>query len=70
MIPVAQLAALLAQIHGYWIVFVLALVALPLRSLLADSLSTHGYLLVPVQMLDGISAGLLGVAVPASSLAC
>ncbi len=69
MIPVALLAALLAQIHGYWIVFVLASVALPLRSLLAG-LIVNSWVLVPVQMLDGIGAGLLGVAVPASSLAC
>lgn len=63
MIPMALLAAKLAQSRGYWIVFVLALVALPLRGLIAASLSGF-WVLVPVQILDSVGAGLLGVAVP------
>lgn len=63
MIPMALLAAKLAQSRGYWIVFVLALAALPLRGLIAASL-TGFWVLVPVQILDGVGAGLLGVAVP------
>ena len=63
MIPMALLAAWLAHERGYWLVFVLALVALPLRGVIA-ALVTGPIGLVPVQMLDGVGAGLLGVAVP------
>jgi MFS family permease len=63
MIPMALLAAWLAGRRGYWLVFVLALVALPLRGALA-ALVTGPAGLVPVQILDGVGAGLLGVAVP------
>jgi MFS family permease len=63
MIPMAVLAARLAERRGYWIVFLLALLALPLRGAIAAFASGPGGL-VPVQMLDGVGAGLLGVAVP------
>lgn len=63
MIPMALLAAKLAQSRGYWIVFVLALAALPLRGLIAATFGGF-WVLVPVQVLDGVGAGLLGVAVP------
>lgn len=63
MIPMALLAARLAETRGYWIVLVLALVALPIRGLLAATI-TGPWGLVPVQMLDGVGAGLLGVATP------
>jgi MFS family permease len=63
MVPMAILAARLAETRGYWIVFVLALLALPLRGAIAASV-TGSLGLVPVQMLDGVGAGLLGVAVP------
>jgi len=63
MIPMALLAAKLAQSRGYWIVFVLALAALPLRGLIAASFGGF-WILIPVQVLDGVGAGLLGVAVP------
>jgi MFS family permease len=63
MIPMALLAARLAERRGYWIVFLLALVALPVRGLIA-ALVTGPFGLVPVQVLDGVGAGLLGVAVP------
>jgi MFS family permease len=63
MVPVALWASRLAQTRGYWIVFVLALAALPLRSLIAG-LIVDPWILVPVQILDGVGAGLLGVAVP------
>ena len=63
MIPMAILAARLAQSRGYWIVFLLALLALPLRGVIA-AVVTGPIGLVPVQMLDGVGAGLLGVAVP------
>lgn len=63
MVPMALLAARIAQRQGYWLIFVLALVALPVRGLLAGSIA-HPFVLVPVQVLDGVGAGLLGVAVP------
>jgi MFS family permease len=63
MIPIALAAAWIADKRGYWIVFILALVALPLRGGIA-ALVTGPIGLGPVQMLDGVGAGLLGVAVP------
>jgi MFS family permease len=63
MIAMALAAAHVAQRRGYWIVFVCALVALPLRGALAAS-ALGTWVLVPVQILDGVGAGLLGVAVP------
>jgi MFS family permease len=59
----ALFAARLAVSRGYWIVFVLALVALPIRGLLAGFIA-HPWVLLPVQVLDGVGAGMLGVAVP------
>jgi predicted MFS family arabinose efflux permease len=63
MVPMAILAARLAETRGYWIVFVLALLALPIRGVIA-AVVTGPQGLGPVQMLDGVGAGLLGVAVP------
>jgi MFS family permease len=63
MVPMAILAARLAETRGYWVVFVLALLALPVRGAVAG-LVTDPAGLVPVQVLDGVGAGLLGVAVP------
>ncbi|MDI2090642.1 MFS transporter [Commensalibacter oyaizuii] len=63
MIPMALLAARLAQTKGYKLVFIFALMALPIRGLLAG-LIQHPYVVLPVQVLDGVGAGLMGVAVP------
>lgn len=66
MIPMALLAARLAQTQGYRLVLLIALAALPLRGLIAAA-ATHwdiGIGLYPVQILDGVGAGLLGVATP------
>jgi MFS family permease len=63
MVPVALLAARVAQSQGYWTVFLLALIALPIRGVTA-CLVTGPLGLVPVQILDGVGAGILGVAVP------
>ncbi|MFP5077612.1 MFS transporter [Rhizobium sp. YIM 134829] len=63
MIPVALLAAGFAGRRGYFLLLVAALVALPVRGLIAG-LWPSPYALIPVQMLDGVGAGLLGVAVP------
>lgn len=63
MIPMALLAARIAQKSGYGIVFVMALIALPIRGLLAGMVASP-WVLLPVQILDGVGAGLLGVALP------
>lgn len=63
MIPMALLAAKFAVTKGYGLVFSLALCALPIRGILAG-LIQHPYVLIPVQILDGVGAGLMGVAVP------
>ncbi|BBK34403.1 putative MFS family arabinose efflux permease [Stella humosa] len=63
MIPMALLAARLAETRGYWVLFVAALAALPIRGVLA-AFVTNPWGLVPIQVLDGVGAGLLGVAVP------
>jgi MFS family permease len=63
MVPMALFAARIAERRGYWIVFVLALAALPVRGVVG-ALVEGPMGLLPVQMLDGVGAGLLGVAVP------
>ena len=63
MVPVALLAARLAETRGYWLVFLLALIVLPVRGVTA-SLVSDLWGLGPVQILDGVGAGILGVAVP------
>lgn len=63
MVFMALLAAWLAERRGYWIVFLLALLALPVRGAIA-ALVTGPIGLGPVQVLDGVGAGLLSVAVP------
>jgi MFS family permease len=63
MVPMALLAARLAEQRGYWLVFLLALIALPIRGVTA-CLVTGPWGLAPVQILDGVGAGILGVAVP------
>lgn len=66
MIPMALLAARLAQTRGYRLVLLAALAALPLRGLIAAAATQWdiGLGLYPVQILDGVGAGLLGVATP------
>ncbi|MBS7541141.1 MFS transporter [Ancylobacter lacus] len=66
MIPMALLAARLAEKRGYRLVLLLALVALPLRGVIAAAAVYHDayWGVIPVQMLDGVGAGLLGVATP------
>jgi len=63
MIPVALLAGGLASRHGYALLVTLALLALPLRGLVAGCWDS-AWALIPVQVLDGVGAGLLGVALP------
>jgi len=63
MIPVALFAASRAQKSGYRLLITAALLVLPLRATLA-SLYAGPFAMIPVQILDGLAAGLLGVAVP------
>ncbi|MDO1583885.1 MFS transporter [Rhizobium oryzicola] len=63
MILVAALAPYLIRRIGLRTVFVIALMALPVRGVLAGSF--HGFWVIyPVQFLDGIGAGLLGILTP------
>jgi MFS family permease len=63
MIPMALLAAWYSHKNGYWLLFLIALLVLPLRGVLAATVPGL-WSVVPVQILDGIGAGLLGVATP------
>jgi predicted MFS family arabinose efflux permease len=63
MVPAALIAARLAEDRGSWPVFLVALLALPVRGV-AAALVTGPLGLGPVQILDGVGAGVLGVAVP------
>jgi MFS family permease len=63
MILAALVAMKIAQTRGYWLAILIAFTALPIRGLLAASLITTWGVL-PVQVLDGIGAGMLSVAVP------
>jgi len=60
----ASLAAMrIAQTRGYWLAIMIAFTALPIRGLIAAGvITTWG--VVPVQILDGVGAGMLSVAVP------
>ncbi|MBP0614682.1 MFS transporter [Jiella sp. KSK16Y-1] len=63
MIPLALVASKIAESRGYYWLFLAALIALPIRGLIAGTWHSL-YAVLPVQMLDGVGAGLLGVAVP------
>uniref|UniRef100_UPI00313E2D82 MFS transporter n=1 Tax=unclassified Cupriavidus TaxID=2640874 RepID=UPI00313E2D82 len=63
MIPAALGAGRYASRHGYRVLIVAALLVLPLRGLIAGTWASP-WALLPVQALDGIGAGLLGVALP------
>ena len=66
MIPMALVAAWLGARRGYRLVLLLALAALPIRGVIAAAAVYYGaaWALIPVQILDGVGAGLLGVATP------
>lgn len=63
MVPIALLAAKFVKDKGFKLIFVIALSVLPLRGIIA-ALYPHFLILFPVQILDGVGAGLMGVAVP------
>jgi hypothetical protein len=61
---VASIVAMrMAEARGYWLVILITFIALPIRGLLAASV-IQGWGVYPVQILDGVGAGLLSVAVP------
>ncbi|MCM2290981.1 MFS transporter [Allorhizobium sp. BGMRC 0089] len=63
MIAVAALSPFILKRFGLSTMFVVALVALPLRGLIAGSFSGFAAI-YPVQILDGVGAGLIGIATP------
>jgi len=63
MIVVSLIAMRIAEKEGYWLVLLISFLALPLRGLIAAYfIGTWG--VYPVQILDGVGAGLQSVAVP------
>ncbi|WP_420008954.1 MFS transporter [Xanthomonas sacchari] len=64
MVLASLLAMRLIRVRGHWWVLLLTFLALPLRGLIAASL-IHTWGVFPVQILDGVGAGLQSVAVPA-----
>ncbi len=63
MIVASLVAMRMADRRGYWLVMLITFIALPIRGLLAASVITW-WGVFPVQILDGIGAGLQSVAVP------
>lgn len=66
MILVALATPFIIRRFGLATTFLIALTALPLRGLLAGSVSDF-WVVYPVQMLDGIGAGLLGIVTPVAA---
>lgn len=64
MVVASLLAMRLIRVRGHWWVMLLTFLALPLRGLIAASL-VHSWGVFPVQILDGVGAGLQSVVVPA-----
>jgi MFS family permease len=63
MVFASIVAMRMAEARGYWLVILITFIALPIRGLVAASV-IEGWGVYPVQVLDGISAGLQSVAVP------
>jgi MFS family permease len=63
MIATAIIAMRMAEKRGYWLVLLISFIALPVRGLIAAHMINHTGL-YPVQILDGVGAGLQSVAVP------
>jgi MFS family permease len=63
MIFASLIAMTVAERRGYWLVLLLSFAALPIRGLIAAHLITY-WGVYPVQILDGVGAGLQSVAVP------
>ncbi|HEY1778913.1 MAG TPA: MFS transporter [Roseiarcus sp.] len=63
MIVASIIAMRMAEKEGYWLVLLISFVALPIRGLIATHLITN-WCVYPVQILDGVGAGLQSAAVP------
>lgn len=63
MIVVSLMAMRFAEKEGYWLVMLVSFLALPVRGVIAALVIKH-WGVYPVQILDGIGAGLQSVAVP------
>ena len=63
MILMSLIAMRLAEKEGYWLVLLLSFIALPIRGVIAAHVMNK-WGVYPVQILDGIGAGLQSVAVP------
>ncbi len=63
MIVTSLIAMRLAEKEGYWLVLLVSFIALPIRGVLAAYVMNK-WGVYPVQILDGIGAGLQSVAVP------
>jgi MFS family permease len=63
MILASLLAMRMASSRGYWLLLLISFAALPIRGIIASHLIT-AWGVYPVQMLDGVGAGLQSVAVP------
>ena len=66
MIAVAASAPFLIRRFGLAAVFIIALAALPIRGAIAGSFGSYAAI-YPVQILDGIGAGLIGIATPVAA---
>jgi MFS family permease len=64
MIVVSLIAMRMAEKEGLWLVLLISFMALPIRGLIAAFVISR-WGVYPVQILDGIGAGLQSVAVPA-----
>ncbi|QEM10004.1 MFS transporter [Mucilaginibacter rubeus] len=63
MIGTSLLAMRMADKSGYWLVLLISFLSLPVRGFIAAHMASHTGI-YPVQILDGIGAGLQSVAVP------
>ncbi|MBV9458154.1 MAG: MFS transporter [Bradyrhizobium sp.] len=63
MILTSLVAMRMAEKEGYWLVLLISFIALPIRGVIAAWL-LNKWGVYPVQMLDGVGAGLQSVAVP------
>ncbi|MGX1349561.1 MFS family permease [Bradyrhizobium elkanii] len=63
MILTSLVAMRMAEKEGYWLVLLVSFIALPIRGIIAAWLLNR-WGVYPVQMLDGVGAGLQSVAVP------
>lgn len=63
MVLTALIAMRMAEKEGYWLVLLVSFMALPIRGIIAAWL-LNKWGVYPVQILDGVGAGLQSVAVP------